>query len=696
MLQRDKENAKMTSQGRREAHDVHRHAASGHTRSSVLCMLAAVLLAGAQGAHAQGTGSYVPVPQGAAGSSKKVAIIVGVCVVAGFVLVIAAVYTWRVWNARKAATRPQTAAVQMAQTSTTPRTTTNRTLPTAAARPSRRPARQASTMSVPVYTKDALDEEMVLNKAEDDVEPPTHVADDSGVDLTSDIQQAELPARLSRSYHRQNNASAITLLDIPDPAPELRFERWDTVQSTDGFSRTSLENPQQRLLAAASNNASSIALDEIPLDEAMPPLSLSTSASPSMSTHSSARRPSSSSFFASPAYVNRSRSQSIDAYRSLPATQESEEVEESSSSRSRRPSSSAFRFPFHKRHSTSQGLPLPATSTSAHLAAARKDALRNRDISAPLSDTLVRTSTSYVFPRSGLNPLQAAWLGSKDSIGRLAVYLDTSPPKFAFDEEAAILEDAEEDLASSRPQSQSQQAGPLLPIAEGSVSLQPAAAQSPRALRIDTTLTQLEEESAQLSALVARTASVTSRHSLPPHLVPLPMSVPSSPAQGLFASGSMPAFASPSSTEWPVHRSVSLVRGPRSSLDASLGPPRSPQSRDRRRVQSEMVPLGEGGLRASTSLPAGPFASAAQTSPVLYDRLARPTQTLRRGESTTSTSTFLSAEEELEEDEGDKQDVQKDEEGRLGSSHRYQSLSQQTMSSFATAASSSTLVLTSA
>jgi hypothetical protein len=57
----------------------------------------------------------------------------------------------------------------------------------------------------------------------------------------------------------------------------------------------------------------------------------------------------------------------------------------------------------------------------------------------------------------------------------------------------------------------------------------------------------------------------------------------------------------------------------------------------------------------------------------------------------------LSAEEDpLEEDDEDEQNVEKDGEGRLTSSHRYQSLSQQTVSSFATAASSSTLVLTSA
>ena len=80
----------MASQTRREAYDARRYAASGHIRSTVLCLLAAVLLAGAQGVHAQGTGAYVPLPQGAAGSSKKVAIIVGVCVVAGFVLVIGA------------------------------------------------------------------------------------------------------------------------------------------------------------------------------------------------------------------------------------------------------------------------------------------------------------------------------------------------------------------------------------------------------------------------------------------------------------------------------------------------------------------------------------------------------------------------------------------------------------------------------
>ena len=80
----------MASLSRRGAYDARRHAASGRIRSSVLGLLAAVLLAGAQGVQAQGTGSYVPLPQGAAGSSKKVAIIVGVCVVAGFVLVIGA------------------------------------------------------------------------------------------------------------------------------------------------------------------------------------------------------------------------------------------------------------------------------------------------------------------------------------------------------------------------------------------------------------------------------------------------------------------------------------------------------------------------------------------------------------------------------------------------------------------------------
>lgn len=88
MLQHDKEMEIRGKEQHTQLQSTRRHARSGHVPLPKLCLLAAMLV-GTQGVHGQGTGSYVPITQGTAGS-KKVAIIVGVCVVAGFVLLIGA------------------------------------------------------------------------------------------------------------------------------------------------------------------------------------------------------------------------------------------------------------------------------------------------------------------------------------------------------------------------------------------------------------------------------------------------------------------------------------------------------------------------------------------------------------------------------------------------------------------------------
>jgi hypothetical protein len=227
-------------------------------------------------------------------------------------------------------------------------------------------------------TKEANEEEMILDKAE----------------ITL-VENASNPPSRRASAHRQINegtqprssfaTSRVTLQDIT-PAPELRIDRYDTVQSVGGYSVMSSENVH---LLPLSGNSSVTDLQEVTIDGSpniSPPTSLSS------------RRASSSSFFASPAYVNRSRSRSVDVFRPMPASVEADDnAEEMAAGRSSlhvpratRPNS-GLRSIFPKRSASSQSIHQPPA-----LPPARREALRNREISAPLAETLVRTSTTYV------------------------------------------------------------------------------------------------------------------------------------------------------------------------------------------------------------------------------------------------------------------------------------------------------------
>lgn len=182
--------------------------------------------------------------------------------------------------------------------------------------------------------------------------------------------RAEVGARTVATPARE------VLYDIT-PAPELRIDRYDTIQSLGGFSLSTAENAQ--LLPMSSNSSTSdlhtIGLGGSPL------------------TTWSSRNASTASLFASPTYANRSRSRSIDIIRAMPADSESggtavEAPDPSSMAVPARRQTSGLRMMFPKRtlQASNETLPLPT---------ARREALRNRDISAPLADTLVRTSTTY-------------------------------------------------------------------------------------------------------------------------------------------------------------------------------------------------------------------------------------------------------------------------------------------------------------
>ena len=328
---------------------------------------------------------------------------------------------------------------------------------------------------------------MVLDKAE-----PTEVdiVQDITEDSISTNSSNESPALHVTPPRPSFNISHVTLHDI-EPAPELRIHRYDTSISQADSSMTSSENAH--LLSRF--NASSVSLDttieDVALD-GMPPLS-------------SSRRGSGASFFESPVYTNRSRSRSFDVSRNFSLSEDDHDLASLS-----RPSldlprethgSSGFRSLF-RRPSTNQGsaslLPLHSSPSNA-----RREALRNRGISAPLADTLVRAS--YQPPKAGLNPLQAAWLGSRDAISRITTYLDTTPPAFT--------DTAEDDEAGVEGGNEDEEAG-----VDGVRTPRPPNGR---------TMTQLEEESAQLSSLVQR-ASMP-RVSLPPHLIALPPSLPASP-----------------------------------------------------------------------------------------------------------------------------------------------------------------------
>jgi hypothetical protein len=136
-------------------------------------------------------------------------------------------------------------------------------------------------------------------------------------------------------------------------------------------------------------------------------------------------------------------------------------------------------------------------------------------------------------PKAGINPVQAAWLGSRDHIARLATYLDTAPPAFAEADESLEMGDRSSLDASSSNASRGDASASVdeAPVAHSSV------------------LAQMEEESAQLSSLVHQESM--RRASLPAHMVALPPSAPGSP---ISPSGSM------GNADWPISRAASIAR----------------------------------------------------------------------------------------------------------------------------------------
>lgn len=164
---------------------------------------------------------------------------------------------------------------------------------------------------------------MILDKAEEQAD--IHLETVPAISATSTIStrdshegdDAHYASTAAYAPRRTSyTVSRTTLQDIENPAPELRMDRVDSVYTTAPSLLSSSENGHQPLLNAGVNE-STATLDEVPLD-GMPPIG---------------SRP--SSFFASPAYVNRSRSRSIDIVRTTSAAQESNGLSASQTRQSR-------------------------------------------------------------------------------------------------------------------------------------------------------------------------------------------------------------------------------------------------------------------------------------------------------------------------------------------------------------------------
>lgn len=236
-------------------------------------------------------------------------------------------------------------------------------------------------------SEQAGDEEMVLDKATEDAHLENVPPAVPSLTRTSHESDAEAHYASTAAYSPRRTSYTIsrtTLHDIENPAPELRMDRIDTAHTNTPSLLSSSENGHQPLMSGA--NESTYTLEEIPLD-GLPP---------------SSRR--SSSFFASPAYVNRSRSRSIDVARTMSAVNEQKqggtplgrptssgstlEIPQQHLQQSRRSSGLMSLFP--RRQSNTSTTVLPVHQAAAN--EGRREALRNRDISAPISETLVRTS----------------------------------------------------------------------------------------------------------------------------------------------------------------------------------------------------------------------------------------------------------------------------------------------------------------
>lgn len=194
-------------------------------------------------------------------------------------------------------------------------------------------------------------------------------------------------------------------------------------------------------------------------------------------------------------------------------------------------------------------------------------------------------------PKAGINPIQAAWLGSRDHITRLTTYLDTAPP--AFEEEDESLELARRasgDTLTPLPSAATQSNG-----AAGSTA-PPAGTRSSSS----NVLSELEEESAHLSSLVHQES--LRRSSLPPHMVALPPSLPVSPTS--------PRTIGGNNTDWPVSRAASLARAhslARHRLSSEQNLVGRQNSIARRRVQSATQGNNDSEMaRTSVSMPVLP------------------------------------------------------------------------------------------
>lgn len=411
-------------------------------------------------------------------------------------------------------------------------------------------------------TEEAKDEEMVLDKAEPDI----HIEDAAAAPDSPALGQYPMQQYARSSF----SVSRITLHDI-EPAPELRINRYDTAQSSVAdlslasteYPRSAVFNTSRMALLSTTSLNATLEEEEFGDDLAeVAPVSLSS------------RRGSqaSSSFFAAPVYATRSRSRSIETYNSAyvneterragpsplttsAATSIAPPASATSSNNHLQPHaprrSSGLRLPFFSRSQSINSL-LPVHNESPS-DTARVEALRSRDISAPLTETLVRTS--YQLPKAGLSTLQAAWLGSRDAINRLTTFTETTPPAFADAAEPATMTDEgnpvqeDSDQASARPAN----------TAAGGVDDHHSNARvDNQDQRRSTTMTQLEEESARFSSLVARES--LRRLSIPAHLVALPPSLPSSPVDG-----SIPPIAWPS-----MSRSESVRLRPSGALGPML------------------------------------------------------------------------------------------------------------------------------
>lgn len=505
--------------------------------SSSSWLFCLTVIAGIQSSQAGGVNSHVLQQRGTsqtdqAGKGNTNIAIVAAAGVTGCILL--ALVTWRInkiWNdreaARHAAAHPEMAQAALLASTTTSAPPTTST-PHTANGPSqpRRPRRQPSTQTVPEYSEQAGDEEMVLGKADQEETQLEHAnlptlsllssstprssESDAEAHYAATAAYTSLPRRTSYTCSRS------TWHDIENPAPELRLDRVDTAQTANTPSLSSNSDHGHQPLLAMSND-SVLTLDEIPLD------GMAGGQSP---------------FMGSPAYVSRSRSRSIDAARTVcPAPDQSEQRPTSSGSTLSVPQSSrqsGFMSLFPRRQSNTNGSP---TILPLHqpLTESRREALRNREISAPIGETLVKTS--YTYPKAGINPIQAAWIGSRDHITRLTTYLDTAPP--AFDEEDQFLE-------MDRRASRDANSTSAVVSATNVHDLE----DEPGRPSASNVLTQMEEESVQLSSLVYQQS--LRRSSLPPHMVALPPSLPVSP--------SSPRTYGAGNSDWPVSRAASLAR----------------------------------------------------------------------------------------------------------------------------------------